>query len=47
MYDLDKDPQETKNIAASGFKKSKKQRKALKKLQNKLATVEATRLQPL
>jgi len=47
MYDLEKDPHETKNIAASGFKKSKKQRKAYSKLKNKLATVEATRLQPL
>jgi choline-sulfatase len=47
MYDLEKDPHETKNIAAPGFKKSKKQRKALKKLKKKLANVEATRLQPL
>jgi hypothetical protein len=34
---------ETKNIAAPGFKKNK-QRKALRKLQNTLASVEATRL---
>jgi arylsulfatase A-like enzyme len=47
MYDLEKDPHETKNIAASGFKKNKNQRKAFRKLQRKLADVEATRLQPL
>ncbi len=47
MYDLEKDPLETKNIAASGFKKNKEQKKALRKLQHKLASVEATRLQPL
>ena len=47
MYDLEKDPLETKNIAASGFKRNKEQRKAFRKLQKKLATVEATRLQPL
>jgi hypothetical protein len=47
MYDLEKDPLETKNIAAPGFKKNKEQRKAMRKLQNKLASVEATRLQPL
>ena len=45
--DLEKDPLETRNIAAPGFKKNKEQRKALRKLQNKLASVEATRLQPL
>ena len=47
MYDLEKDPLETKNIAAAGFKKNKEQRKAFRKLQLKLASVEATRLQPL
>jgi choline-sulfatase len=47
MYDLEKDPHETKNFAASGFKKNKEQRKAFRKLQKKLASVEATRLQPL
>jgi choline-sulfatase len=47
MYDLENDPLETRNIAAPGFKKNKEQRKALRKLQNKLASVEATRLQPL
>ena len=44
---LEADPHETRNIAAPGFKKSRKQRKALKKLKKKLASVEATRLQPL
>ena len=46
MYDLEKDPLETKNIAADGFKRNKEQKKAFRRLQNKLATVEATRLQP-
>ena len=46
MYDLEKDPLETKNIAAEGFKRNKEQKKELRRLQNKLATVEATRLQP-
>jgi arylsulfatase A-like enzyme len=46
MYDLQQDPLEKKNIAATGFKKNKEQKKALRKLQNKLANVEATRLQP-
>ena len=47
MYDLEKDPLETRNIAAPGFKRNKEQRKAFRKLQSKLASVEATRLQPL
>ncbi|MBW3633403.1 MAG: sulfatase-like hydrolase/transferase [Chloroflexi bacterium] len=47
MYDLEKDPLETKNIAAEGFKRNKEQKKALRRLQNTLAAVEATRLQPL
>ena len=46
MYDLEKDPMETKNIAASGYKTNKEQKKALRKMQGKLAGVEATRLQP-
>ena len=47
MYDLEKDPLETKNIAAPGFKKNREQRKALRKLQSTIAGVGATRLQPL
>ena len=47
MYDLQKDPLETVNIAYSGYSPSKNQRKELNKLQKKLANVEATRLQPL
>ena len=46
MYDLEKDPLETKNIASPGFKKNKEQKKELRRLMNKLANVEATRLQP-
>jgi choline-sulfatase len=47
MYDLKHDKLETKNIAWPTFNRSKKQQKELDRLTNKLAEVEATRLQPL
>ena len=47
MYDLKHDPLETNNLANPGAKLNKNQRKELNRLKNKLAQVEATRLQPL
>ncbi len=47
MYDLKNDKDETRNLTAPGYKRNKKQRKAYNRLQNTLAQVEATRLQPL
>ena len=46
MYDLKHDKLETKNIAWPTFNRSKKQQQELDRLMNKLADVEATRLQP-
>jgi arylsulfatase A-like enzyme len=47
MYDLKKDPDEKKNLAAPGFKRSKEQEKQFQRLVGALANVENTRLQPL
>jgi choline-sulfatase len=47
MYDLKHDKNETKNIAWPDFPRNKKQKKELNRLTNKLADVEASRLQPL
>lgn len=47
MYDLKKDPDEKKNLAAPGFKRSKEQEKQFQRLVGALAEVERTRLQPL
>jgi choline-sulfatase len=47
MYDLKHDKNETQNIAWPTFNRSKKQQIELNRLTNKLADVEATRLQPL
>ena len=47
MYDLKKDPDEKKNLAAAGFKRSKEQEKQFQRLLGSLAEVERTRLQPL
>jgi choline-sulfatase len=47
MYDLKQDPTESTNLAAPGFQRNKTQEKEFQRLQNKLAQVEATRLQPL
>jgi arylsulfatase A-like enzyme len=47
MYDLKKDPDEKKNLAAPGFKRSKDQEKQFQRLVGALAEVERTRLQPL
>ncbi len=47
MYDLKEDPLEKTNLAAEGFKRSKRQEEELQRLKRKLAKVEKTRLQPL
>lgn len=47
MYDLQNDPLETANIANPAFNPNKNQKKELDRLMNKLADIEATRLQPL
>jgi choline-sulfatase len=47
MYDLKHDKQELENIAWPDYPRSKKQNQELNRLKNKLADVEATRLQPL
>jgi choline-sulfatase len=47
MYDLKHDKLELNNIAWPDYPRNKKQRKELNRLKNKLADVEATRLQPL
>jgi choline-sulfatase len=46
MYDLERDPLEQQNIANPNFKRSKEQNKQFNRLQNRLAEVEQTRLQP-
>jgi arylsulfatase A-like enzyme len=47
MYDLKRDPLETKNLAAPGHKRTETQEREFKRLKRKLARVEKTRLQPL
>jgi len=47
MYDRLKDPLETQNLAFAGFQRSNEQQKEYERLQEKLAVVKATRLQPL
>ncbi len=47
MYDLQRDPNEKVNLAASGFRRSSRQQREYKRLKAKLARVEATRLGPL
>lgn len=47
MYDLKSDRREAKNIASPVYKRSSTQEKEFKRLKQKLAYVERTRLQPL
>ena len=47
MYDLKKDANEKKNLAAPGYKRSNKQEQQFQRLVAALADVETTRLQPL
>ena len=47
MYDLETDPEETRNIAYPGYKRTPEQEKQLKRLKAKLARVEKQRLQRL
>jgi len=47
MYDLRIDPLERTNLAYSGYTRNAEQERQFKRLQAKLASVEATRLQPL
>jgi arylsulfatase A-like enzyme len=47
MYDLLKDPLEETNLAYSGYQRTKTQEREYVRLKAKLASVEATRLQPL
>jgi arylsulfatase A-like enzyme len=47
MYDLLRDPLERVNLAAPGFRRNRQQQVQFDRLQNKLAAVQATRLQPL
>jgi arylsulfatase A-like enzyme len=47
MYDLETDPLETRNLAYSGHKRTKKQEKEFERLQKELAVVNKKRLQPL
>ncbi len=47
MYDLKRDPNEEKNLAAPGYKRSPLEEREFKRLQKKLAAVEKKRLQPL
>lgn len=44
MYDLKKDPEETENLAAPGFKRSETQERQYQRLKKKLAKIEKTRL---
>ncbi len=46
MYDLKTDPQERKNLAYSGYKRSKEEEREFLRLKRKLAQVEKTRLKP-
>jgi len=47
MYDLQRDPDEKKNLAAPGFRRNRLQEREYKRLKTKLARVEATRLGPI
>jgi choline-sulfatase len=47
MYDLKTDPEETTNLAYSGYERTPEQERQLQRLKRKLARVEKTRLQPL
>jgi choline-sulfatase len=47
MYDLKHDPQEKRNIAFRGHKRTAEQERELRRLKSKLARVEKTRLQSL
>ena len=47
MYDLKKDPEEKKNLADPGHKRTDKQEKEFRRLKRKLKRVEKNRLQPL
>jgi choline-sulfatase len=46
MYDLKNDPLERKNLAYSGYKRSKEEEREFLRLKDKLARVEKTRLKP-
>ncbi len=47
MYDLKRDPNEEKNLAAPGYKRSPLEEREFKRLRKKLAAVEKARLHPL
>jgi choline-sulfatase len=47
MYDLKTDPLERKNLAWSGHTRTPAQEKQYRRLRQKLARVQRTRLQPL
>ncbi len=47
MYDLQRDPNERRNIAAPGHRRTPHQEKQFRRLKRKLARVQRTRLQPL
>ena len=47
MYDLQRDPDEKKNLAAPRFRRNRLQEREYKRLKTKLARVEATRLGPI
>lgn len=47
MYDLKTDPEEKRNLAYPGHKRTEEQERQLKRLKAKLARVEKNRLQPL
>ena len=47
MYDLKRDPNEEKNLAAPGYHRSPLEEREFKRLQKKLTAVEKKRLQPL
>src|SRR5579859_663946 len=47
MYDLETDPLETKNLAYSGYKRTRKEQKEYLRLRRQLAAVTQKRLQPL
>ncbi|HEU0298277.1 MAG TPA: sulfatase-like hydrolase/transferase [Longimicrobium sp.] len=47
MYDLKKDPLERKNLAAEGYRRTRRQEAEFRRLRRKLEEVQQTRLQPL
>ncbi len=47
MYDLRDDPEETRNLAAPGHRRTPTQEEQLRRLKRKLARVQKTRLRPL